>query len=242
MRRNEETERNRDAEGNVGPVGNEESRDNDEVDSPARPREGEELQRTEKTGSTVDTGICEDTQRVQETRRSVEMERSEETIQTIEDEPMRTEEPVELENPDPEEPMDMRESDPRGSTRRPKRLCSYQDPREPEQLVRLERDDSVPEVDHRREGAETLLEMAGMIIEPIQPTMMYRRDRNEEERKDEEAQVDETEASLEANYGETSHREYQRQLRAPRHRRDGKDTHCTRYIENRRGTDVEAEH
>ena len=49
------------------------------------------------------------------------------------------------------------------------------------------------------------MEMAGMIIEPILPTKMYRRDRNEEEREEEEAQVNETEASLEVNYGDTSH-------------------------------------
>ncbi len=71
--------------------------------------------------------------------------------------------------------------------------------------MRLERDEPTPELDHRREGAETLLEMAGMIIEPIPPTKMYRRDRNKEERKDEDAQVNETEASLEENYGDTSH-------------------------------------
>ncbi len=153
----------------------------------------------------MNTETDEDTQGVQETRRSVNMGWDEETNQTIEDEPMRTEEPTELESPDPEEPMDTRESELRRSTRRPKRLCDYQDPREPKQLMRPEDDDSIPEVDHRREGAETLLEMAGMIIEPIQPTMMYRRDRNEEERKEEEAQVNETEASLEANYGDTSH-------------------------------------
>ncbi len=47
--------------------------------------------------------------------------------------------------------------------------------------------------------------MAGMITEPIPPTKMYCGDRNKEERKDEEAQVNETEASLEANYGDTSH-------------------------------------
>ena len=46
--------------------------------------------------------------------------------------------------------------------------------------------------------------MAGMNIEPIPPKKMYRRDRNERER-EEEAQVNETEASLEANYGDTSH-------------------------------------
>ena len=45
--------------------------------------------------------------------------------------------------------------------------------------------------------------MEGMIIEPIPPRKMYPRDRNERER--EEAQVYETEASLEANYGDTSH-------------------------------------
>ena len=69
--------------------------------------------------------------------------------------------------------------------------------------MRPGRDDSIPE-GHRQEGAEALLEMAGMIIEPRQPTMMYRRDRSKEER-EEEAQVNETEASVEANYGDTSH-------------------------------------
>ena len=49
------------------------------------------------------------------------------------------------------------------------------------------------------------MEMAGMIIEPIEPTKMYCRDRNERERRDEDAQVNETEASLEVNYGDTSH-------------------------------------
>ncbi len=42
-----------------------------------------------------------------------------------------------------------------------------------------------------------------MITEPIPPTKMYCGDRNKEERKDEEAQVNETEASLEASKGET---------------------------------------
>ncbi len=133
------------------------------------------------------------------------MEQVEETNQTMKDEPMRTEEPVELEIPDPEEPRSTRESGLRRSTRRPKRLCDYQDPEEPEQLLRLDRDDSLPEVDHRREGAEALLELARVIIEPTTPTRMYRRDRNEEEREEEEAQVNETEASLEASYGDTSH-------------------------------------
>ncbi len=47
--------------------------------------------------------------------------------------------------------------------------------------------------------------MAGMNMEPILPKKMYRRDRNEEREEEEEAQVNETEASLEANYGDTSH-------------------------------------
>ncbi len=142
--RNEETERIRESEGNK------ESRSNDEVDRFRRSEKGEEPQRTGRTGSTVNTEIYEDTQRVQETKRSVEMGRNDETDQTMEDEPMRTEEPVELENLDPEGPMGTRESEPRGSTRRPKRLCDYQDPQEPERLMRLEGDESTPEVDHRQ--------------------------------------------------------------------------------------------
>ncbi len=49
-----------------------------------------------------------------------------------------------------------------------------------------------------------MLAMAGMIMEPRPPTMMCRRDRSKE-REEEEAQASETEASVEAIYGSTSH-------------------------------------
>ncbi len=46
--------------------------------------------------------------------------------------------------------------------------------------------------------------MAGMSTEPIEPPKkIYRRDKNKE--REVQAQVDEAEASLEANYGDTSH-------------------------------------
>ncbi len=61
--------------------------------------------------------------------------------------------------------------------------------------------------DQRQEGAEVLLVMAGMDIEPTElPTKMYHRNKNEREREVKEAQVNDTEASLEANYGDTSHK------------------------------------
>ncbi len=168
-------------------------------------KRNKEIKRSEETEETVDAENYEDMQRNRETQRSVEMERDIRTDRNLEDEPMRTDEPTRLEDlRDPEEPMDARESEPRRGTRRPKRLCDSQDPQEPERMSRLERDESTPREDHRQEGAEALLAMAGMIIEPIPPKKMYRRDRNKRER-DKEAQVNETEASLEANYGDTSH-------------------------------------
>ncbi len=48
--------------------------------------------------------------------------------------------------------------------------------------------------------------MAGMNIEPTElPMKMYCRDKNEREREVKEAQVNDKKASLEANYGDTSH-------------------------------------
>ncbi len=45
-----------------------------------------------------------------------------------------------------------------------------------------------------------------MSIEPTElPTNMYRRNKNGREREVKEAQVNDTEASLEVNYGDTSH-------------------------------------
>ena len=124
---NEETNRNEETKRN------EETRRIVEVSRNIESEKGGELQRTEETEETFDTEIYGDTQEVQETMRSVEMGRDEETDQTMGNEPMRTEGPTDLVTQrDLEEPMDTRESEPRRGTRRPKRLCDYQDPQEPE--------------------------------------------------------------------------------------------------------------
>ncbi len=96
--------------------------------------------------------------------------------------------------------MKTEESGTRRETRGSKRPSNSEDPREPGQLPGLEVEQSGLT---RQEGAEALLAMAGIRIEP--PTKMYRRDKNEREREVKEAQVNDTEASLEANYGDTCH-------------------------------------
>ncbi len=79
-------------------------------------------------------------------------------------------------------------------------------------MSRLQQDEPETRGVQRQEGAEALLAMAGMNMELIPPKKMYHSDRNEVEREVTEAQVNETEASLEANYGDTSHESIEESL------------------------------
>ncbi len=81
-------------------------------------------------------------------------------------------------------------------------------------LPGLETELSEPERhdDREQEGAEALFAMAGMSIEPTEPLKKIYRHNKNKEREVTEAQVDETEASLEAMYGDTSHESIEESL------------------------------